>query len=91
MEEQNYGSVWDRIRLINEWYPIAAYSQEFLKTTDPHKRAVIVVDCCEWLADKTGTQIDDELASHISAVLRSKEGEAFLRWAIERVTRKDDQ
>jgi hypothetical protein len=90
-EEQNYGAagnLWERIRLINEWYPLAAYSQQFLQTDDVHQRSLVIADCCEWLSEKTGTTFDNELSAHLSAVLRSKEGEAFLRWAVDKVMNK---
>lgn len=87
--ENKYGSnlsIWEKIRLIQEWAPVLTFAQAFVATTDPHRKALVVTDCCEWLASKTGgTTVDDELVSHLSAVLRSKEGEEFLRWIISKV------
>lgn len=86
-----YGSgnritIWEKIRLIQEWSPVFTFVQAFVATSDPHRQALVVTDCCEWLASKTDTKLDDEFVAHVSAVLRSKEGEAFLRWAAGKVT-----
>jgi hypothetical protein len=78
-------SVWQKIRLVHEWAPVFTFVQAYLATVDPHQKAIVVADCCEWLASKTETKVDDELVSHLSSVLRSKEGEAFLRWAVSRM------
>lgn len=88
-DENNYGSnlsIWDKVRLIQQWAPVLTFAQTFVATPDPHRKALVVADCCEWLAAKTGgTTVDDELVSHLSAILRSEEGEKFLRWAISKV------
>ena len=88
-DSNQYGSslsIWEKIRLFQEWAPVLTFAQDFLATPDPHRKALVVADACEWLASKTtGTKVDDELVSHISAVLRSKEGETFVRWVIAKV------
>ena len=88
-DSNQYGSslsIWEKIRLFQEWAPVLTFAQAFLATPDPHRKALVVADACEWLASKTtGTNVDDELVSHISAVLRSKEGETFLRLVIAKV------
>jgi hypothetical protein len=89
-DENVYGSsnltVWEKIRILQEWAPLVTYVQAFLGTYDPHGKAVIVADCCEWLASKTkGTKVDDELVTHLTAILRSPQGEAFLRWVVDKV------
>ncbi len=88
----NYGasasalSVWEKIKLFQDWYPLVTFAQAFLATQDPHQKAVVVADCAEWLASKSkGTTIDDELVQHLTAVLKSPQGEALLRWAIDKV------
>ncbi|NDE17075.1 hypothetical protein EBZ80_19315 [bacterium] len=87
--DNKYGaslSLWEKLRLFQEWAPVMTFVQAFLATDDPHRKAIVVAECCEWLASKTdATKVDDELVSHISAVLRSDEGEAFLRWVIGKV------
>lgn len=78
-------SVWQKIKLVQEWTPVLTFVQTYLATVDPHRKALVVADCCEWLSSKTSTKFDDELVSHVSSLLRSEEGEAFLRWAAEKV------
>jgi hypothetical protein len=80
-------SIWEKIRLLQEWSPAATYIQSFLATDDPHRRSVIVADACEWLASKTDTSLDDEFVRHVAAVLRSDEGAALVRWLAERIER----
>lgn len=86
----NYGnigsiSIWEKIRLIQEWSPILTYGQAFLSEHDTHKKTLIVADCCEWLAGKSGNKTDDELVDHISAVLKSPQGEALVRWVVSKI------
>lgn len=78
-------SVWEKIRIIQEWSPIVTYIQGVLATNDAHQKAVVVADACEWMASKSQTKVDDELVGHLSAVLRSPEGEAFLRWVLGKI------
>lgn len=79
-------TVWDKLRMLQEWAPVLVYAQDFISTDDVHEKTLIVANCCEWLASKTtGTTLDDELVSHITAVLKSPEGEALLRWIVAKV------
>ncbi len=80
-------TIWEKIRILQEWSPLVTYVQAFIATPDTHQKSLIVADCCEWLASKsTGTKVDDELVAHLEAVLKSPQGEAFLRWAVAKVT-----
>lgn len=81
MPEQNYEGlpVWDQIRLLQEWAPLIAYGQRLVSTADPYQKAVIVGDVLEWLASKTATKFDDQLAAHLTAVVKTHEGEALIR------------
>lgn len=85
-EEQYQGlSIWEQIRLLSEWSPLFAYGQRFIGEADPHKKSVIVAEACEWLASKTrATTVDDELVSLLSAILKSPQGEALVRWAVSK-------
>jgi len=79
-------TVWDKLRMLQEWAPVLVYAQDFISTDDVHEKTLIVANCCEWLASKTeGTTVDDELVSHITAVLKAPKGEALLRWIVAKV------
>ena len=79
-------TVWDKLRMLQEWAPVLIYVQDFLSTSDVHEKSLIVANCCEWLASKTeGTAVDDELVDHITAVLKSPEGETLLRWIVAKI------
>ena len=78
-------SVWEKIRILQEWAPAVSYIQQFLGTSDPHQKAVVMADACEWLASKSQTTVDDELVGHLTAVLKSPQGESLLRWVIAKV------
>lgn len=87
-EAAKYGaglSIWDQIRLLQAWSPLIGYGQRFVNELDPHRRALVVADCCEWLASKTASPLDDELVRHLGDVLKTKEGEALVRWALLKV------
>ena len=82
--DKNYGdiSVWQKIQLISEWSPLLSYGQRFLQEQDAAKKSVVVLDGIEWLSSKTETKFDDELAAHLSAVLKSDEGVALVKWVV---------
>lgn len=73
-------TIWQKIALVNSWAPLLTYAQQYLRTTDPFARAVVVSECGEWLASKTDSGLDDELVRHIADVLKTKEGEKLVRW-----------
>lgn len=79
-------SIWEKIRILQEWAPVATYVQAFLAEKDPHGKSLIVADACEWLAAKSkNTKVDDELVDHVTAILKSPQGEAFLRWVVAKI------
>jgi hypothetical protein len=90
-DEPNYGALnnvtlWDKIRILQEWAPVATYVQAFLAERDPHRKTLIVADACEWLASKSkNTKVDDELVDHVTAILKSPQGESFLRWIADKI------
>jgi hypothetical protein len=85
MPEAKNLSVWEKIRILQEWAPVVSYIQAFLAERDTHGKAVIVADACEWLAAKSKTKVDDELVNHLTAVLKSPQGESLLRWVSAKI------
>jgi len=75
-------SLWEQIRLLNEWAPLLGYGQRYLSELDAHRRVLVVVDTLEWLASKTATKLDDELVSHVTAIAKTPEGEGFVRFLV---------
>lgn len=87
-EVAKYGSsltIWEQIRLLNAWAPLLAYGQRFLAEADGYKKSLIVAEALEWLAAKTDAKLDDELVGVVSAVLRTPQGEALVRWVMAKV------
>ena len=89
VEEANrYGdtlSIWQKIVLLQSWMPLMTYGQRFVGAADPYAKSLVVSECCEWLASKTDSGLDDELVKHLAALLKTKEGENLLRWVMAKI------
>lgn len=84
-EQAEYGSslnIWQAIRLLQTWHPLISYGQRFVQTVDPYQKGLIVAEAIEWLASKTDATTDDEVIRHVAAVLKTKEGEQLVRFAL---------
>jgi hypothetical protein len=87
-EEQQYGTtltVWQALRLLQTYAPLVNYAREFVSTVDPYKKSLVVAQGCEWLASKTDSALDDQLVRHVAEVLKTKEGEALVRFCLLQV------
>jgi hypothetical protein len=87
-EQQQYGDVlniWQALRLLQTWAPLVNYAREFVATVDPYKKSLVVAQAAEWLASKTDATADDQLVRHLSAVLKTKEGEELVRFCLYQV------
>lgn len=85
VEMERYGnslSIWEKLVLIQAWSPLLGYAQQYLNALDPYAKAVIVSDCCEWLASKTDSTLDNQLVQHLAAILKTAEGERLVRWVV---------
>jgi hypothetical protein len=74
----------DNIRLAMEWAPLLGYGRRLSAATDARQRAEVIADALEWLASRTGNRLDDELAAHIAAVLKTPEGAALAGWIADK-------
>lgn len=86
-EIRQYGdnlTIWRKLMLIQAWAPLLTFGQKFIGTPDPYAKSLVVAECCEWLASKTDAGLDDELVKQLAAVLKTQEGEALVRWVIEK-------
>jgi len=84
-EYAKYGntlSIWQQLALLQAWAPLIGYGQRFVNEADPYRRGLIVSDAAEWLASKTNSQTDDQLVRLLADVLKTKEGEALVRWCL---------
>jgi hypothetical protein len=84
-------NIFEKLRLLAEWSPLLTYMQTLAAEDDMHAKAVIVAEALEWVATRTQIEWDDELASHVSDILVSEEGEAFVRWILEKIQVTDDE
>ena len=84
-------NIFEKLRLLAEWSPLLTYMQTLAAEDDIHAKAVIVAEALEWVATRTEIEWDDELASHVSDILVSEEGEAFVRWILEKIVVTDDE
>jgi hypothetical protein len=84
-------NIFEKLRLLAEWSPLLTYMQTLAAEDDIHAKAVIVAEALEWVATRTEIEWDDELASHMSDILVSEEGEAFVRWILEKIQVNDDE
>lgn len=87
-ELDQYGAnlnIWQQIQLLSTWSPLIGYGQRFVNESDPFKRSLIVAEALEWLAAKTDAKLDDELVKLVGDILKSAQGEAFVRWALAKV------
>jgi hypothetical protein len=75
-------SIWEQIRLFQEWSPLIGYAQRFTQEADTYKRSVVVGEALEWIASKTKSPLDDELVTRVVAVSKTREGEELIRWAL---------
>ena len=84
-EYAKYGntlSIWQQLALLQKWAPLIGYGQRFVNEADPYRRGLVVSDAAEWLASKTSSQADDQLVRLLADVLKTKEGEALVRWCL---------
>ena len=84
-EMDKYGaglSIWDQIRLFQDWAPLIGYGQRFVNEPDQYRRGLIVADAAEWLASKTKSTTDDQLVRLLADVCKTPQGEALIRFCL---------
>jgi len=87
-EYAKYGanlSVWDQLRLLQQWAPLVAYGQRFVGEPDEYRKGLIISDAAEWLASMTSSPVDDQFVRLVADVLKTKEGEALVRFCLAQV------
>lgn len=84
-EANRYGgalNVWQQIQLLSTWSPLIGFGQRLIGEPDTYKRTLIVAEALEWVAAKTDARLDDEVVELVSEILKTPQGEAFVRWAL---------
>lgn len=87
-EAAKYGNnlnLWQSLMLLQRWSPLIGFGQRFVNELDPYKKSIIVGEAAEWLASQTQAQADDQFVRMIADLLRTKEGEALVRWILLQV------
>ena len=90
-EMDQYGaglSIWDQIRLFQDWAPLINFGQRFVAEPDQYQRSLIVSDAAEWLAAKTKSTADDQLVRLLADVAKAPQGEALIRFCLATVGAK---
>lgn len=78
-------SWWDTFQLFQQLMPLVSYGQRIVAEPDVYRKGIIVADALEWLAARSQTTCDDELVKLVGDVVKTKEGEALIRWIISKV------
>jgi hypothetical protein len=78
-------SILDDVKLVQEYWPLITIGKQILSESDPYKRAMLIADGVEWLASKSQTRLDDEAVRLVTEMLRTPQGEQFIRWAVHKV------
>ena len=78
-------NIFEKLKLLAEWSPLLTFAQQLAGEDDMHAKAVIVTEAMEWVASRTEVEWDDELASLLSDILVSEEGEALVRWILDKM------
>ena len=84
-------NIFEKLRLLAEWSPLLTYMQTLAAEDDIHAKAVIVAEALEWVATRTEIEWDDELVEHVADIIRSEEGEAFIRWILSQLEVSPDE
>jgi hypothetical protein len=86
-EAAQYGNLnlWQSLMLLQRWSPLIGYGQRFVAELDPYKKGLIVADMAEWAASQTQAQADDQFVRLLANLLKTKEGEALVRFMLLQV------
>jgi hypothetical protein len=72
-----------QIRTLAQWSPLLGFARRWSAEPNANRKGEILADALEWAASQTAGRIDDQLAQHIAAVLRTHEGAALVRLLLE--------
>lgn len=78
-------SWWDTLQIVQQLMPLVGYAQRVLNEPDHYKQGIIVADALEWLASRSQTTLDDEMVKLVGDLVKTKEGEALIRYILSKV------
>jgi hypothetical protein len=70
-------SIAEKLRVLVEWSPLIGLVSGVTGASTPLDRALRIFAVLRWVADKTGTEIDDQLVDLLEDILRTPEGQAL--------------
>lgn len=73
-------SIAEKLRVLVEWSPLIGLVSDITGASTPLDRALKIFAVLRWGADKTGTEIDDQLVDLIEDILRTPEGQALFEY-----------
>ena len=84
-EIEKYGAglnIWQQLALLQAWSPLIGYGQRLVNESDPYRKGLIGAEAAEWAASRTDSKLDDQAAKLIGDLVRTKEFEQLVRWAL---------
>lgn len=81
----------DKLRLLVDWAPALQLLSAISAANAPKDKAAAVLALIRFVATKTETPIDDELAERVEAVLLSPSGDALFSYIVRLVSAVADQ
>jgi hypothetical protein len=82
--QESQANIVEQVRLVHEYWPLVTLGRRVLGEQDTYKRAMLIADGAEWLASKSKTGLDDEAVRLVTELLRTPQGEQFIRWAVQK-------
>jgi hypothetical protein len=82
--QESQATIVEQVRLVQEYWPLLSLARRVLAEPDTYKRAMLISDGAEWLSSKSKTRLDDEAVRLITDLLRTPQGEQFIRWAVQK-------
>lgn len=79
-------TVADKVKALIDWVPALSILSEISGASTAKERAVAACKLMRFVATRTATPVDDELAERLEALLLSPEGDALFKYIIELVT-----
>jgi len=84
LNDERFGAggmpILEQLKLLAQWGPLLGRLQTIALAPTPKDRALAVLDALEFAAGQTKTTIDDQVISHLEAVLKTPEGAALFNW-----------